>query len=173
MATAALCLVLGACTSAADSSTAPTVGAPSGSASTSPSAGGSPSAAPSGSTAQGATPSRSSSPGASPSGGRSTGPTASATDSPPADALLLSIFESGGKVTPNGQKIDVRVGQQVTLDVTSDRDDAIHAHIGGDGYELAVTAGVPTTGSFTLDSAGSFEVESHELEKVIVILNAR
>jgi hypothetical protein len=67
----------------------------------------------------------------------------------------------------------VRVGQQVTLDVTSDRDDEIHAHIGGDGYELEVKAGVPTTGSFTLDSAGSFEVESHKLEKVIVILNAR
>jgi heme/copper-type cytochrome/quinol oxidase subunit 2 len=82
-------------------------------------------------------------------------------------------LESGGKVTPNGQKINVRVGQQVTLEVTSDRDDQIHAHIGGDGYELEVKAGVPTTGSFTLSSAGSFEVESHKLEKVIVILNAR
>jgi hypothetical protein len=32
---------------------------------------------------------------------------------------------------------------------------------------------VTAKGSFTLDSAGSFEVESHHLEKIIVILNAR
>ena len=31
----------------------------------------------------------------------------------------------------------------------------------------------PARGSFTLDSPGSFEVESHHLEKIIVILNAR
>ncbi|GAA1435406.1 hypothetical protein GCM10009616_32440 [Microlunatus lacustris] len=57
--------------------------------------------------------------------------------------------------------------------MTSDTDDEIHAHTAGEGYELAVTAGQPATGSFTLTSAGSFEVESHHLEKVIVILNAR
>ena len=28
-------------------------------------------------------------------------------------------------------------------------------------------------GSFTIDSPGSFEIESHHLEKIIVILNAR
>lgn len=28
-------------------------------------------------------------------------------------------------------------------------------------------------GEFTIDSLGSFEVESHHLEKIIVILNAR
>ena len=87
-------------------------------------------------------------------------------------ALVVDITIAGGKVTPNGQKVPVKVGQQVTLRVTSDEDDEIHAHTGGDGYELEVPAGKPTTGSFTLTSAGSFEVESHHLEKIIVILNA-
>jgi hypothetical protein len=59
------------------------------------------------------------------------------------------------------------------LNVTSDTDDEIHAHIGGDGYEMQVSAGKKATGSFTLTSPGSFEVESHHLEKTIVILNAR
>lgn len=90
-----------------------------------------------------------------------------------ADALTVDITLAGGEVTPNGKKLDVRVGQQVVLNVTSDEDDEIHAHTGGDGYELEVEAGVPATGTFTLDSAGSFEVESHHLEKVVVILNAR
>jgi hypothetical protein len=88
-------------------------------------------------------------------------------------ALRIDITIAGGDVTPNGQKLDVAVGQEVVLNVTSDEDDGIHAHTGGDGYELAVRAGEPATGSFTLTSAGSFEVESHHLEKVIVILNAR
>jgi hypothetical protein len=90
-----------------------------------------------------------------------------------ADALTVAITETDGDVLPNGQKLDAKVGQQVVLQVTSDRDDEIHAHTGGDGYEPEVKAGVPATGTFTLDSAGSFEVESHHLEKVIVILNAR
>jgi hypothetical protein len=96
----------------------------------------------------------------------STGPTT-------ADELTVTITEAGGQVTPNGQKLDARVGQQVVLEVTSDQDDEIHAHVGGDGYELEVKAGEPARGTFTLDSAGSFEVESHHLGKVLVILNAR
>ena len=97
----------------------------------------------------------------------------STVESPPGDELIITVTESGRDVSPSGQKLDARVGQQVVLEVISDRDDVIHAHTGGDGYELEVSAGVPTTGTFTLDSAGSFEVESHELEKVIVVVNAR
>jgi hypothetical protein len=107
-------------------------------------------------------------------------PAASPTSVPPSPpslnpgyALTVNIVISKGKTTPNGEKINVRVGQEVILNVTSDTDDEIHAHIGGEGYELPVQAGTPAKGSFTLDSPGSFEVESHHLEKIIVILNAR
>ena len=34
-------------------------------------------------------------------------------------------------------------------------------------------AGEPTTGSFVAADTGSFEIESHHLEKVIAILNVR
>jgi hypothetical protein len=91
----------------------------------------------------------------------------------PEYALTVNIVIFKGKTTPNGEKINVRVGQKVILTVISDTDDEIHAHIGGEGYELPVQAGTPAKGSFTLDSPGSFEVESHHLEKIIVILNAR
>ncbi len=89
------------------------------------------------------------------------------------DPLTVDVTIAGGDVSPNGQKLDVAVGQEVVLNVTSDEDDEIHAHTGGDGFELEVEAGQPATGRFTLAGAGSFEVESHHLEKVIVILNAR
>lgn len=90
-----------------------------------------------------------------------------------ADTITLDIAIAAGKVTPSGQKIDARVGQRVVENVTSDVDDEVHAHIGGDGYELAVKAGVPTSGGFTLTSPGSFEVESHHAGQIIAILNVR
>jgi cytoskeletal protein RodZ len=115
---------------------------------------------------------------ATPSATASASPTtSSATSSPatssPADQVTIDITIANHQVDPNGKKIDVQVGQQIVLKVTSDTDDEIHAHTGGDGYELAVTAGKKVTGSFTLTSPGSFDVESHHLEKTIVILNAR
>ena len=88
-------------------------------------------------------------------------------------ALTINIEIARGKTVPNGKKINVRVDQEVILNVISDTDDEIHAHLGEKDYELAVQAGKPAKGSFTLDSPGSFEVESHHLEKTIVILNAR
>ena len=99
--------------------------------------------------------------------------TSSPATSSPADQVTIDITIANHQVDPNGKKIDVQVGQQIVLNVTSDTDDEIHAHTGGDGYELAVTAGKKVTGSFTLTSPGSFDVESHHLEKTIVILNAR
>ena len=87
--------------------------------------------------------------------------------------LTINITIANGKTIPNGEKINVRVGQKVILNVTSDTDDEVHAHIGGSGYELPVQSGTPAKGEFTIDSPGSFEVESHHLEKIIVILNAR
>jgi hypothetical protein len=90
------------------------------------------------------------------------------------DPVVVDITIADGRVTPNGEKVAVAVGQEVELNVTSDVDDEIHAHTDdADGYELEVKAGVPTTGRLTVSSAGSFEVESHHLEKIIVILNVR
>jgi heme/copper-type cytochrome/quinol oxidase subunit 2 len=87
--------------------------------------------------------------------------------------LTINIVIAKGKTIPSGEKIDVRVGQKVIMNVISDSDDEIHAHTDGAGYEMQVQAGRPTKGSFTIKSPGSFEVESHHLEKIIVILNAR
>jgi hypothetical protein len=114
--------------------------------------------------------------GASPSpSAASSAPASSAPESPSASAsgLTIDITIAGGKVDPNGEKIDVAKGTTVTLNVTSDQDDEVHAHTGGDGYELEVKAGEPATGSFVAADTGSFEIESHHLDKVIAILNVR
>ena len=48
-------------------------------------------------------------------------------------ALTINIEIAGGKTVPNGEKINVRVGQKVILNVISDTDDEIHAHLGERG----------------------------------------
>jgi hypothetical protein len=90
-----------------------------------------------------------------------------------ADAVTITITIKDGQVTPNGAKINVRQGQTVIERVTSDADDEIHAHTGGDGYELEVKAGQEATGRFVAGDVGSFEVESHHLGKIIAILVVR
>ena len=89
------------------------------------------------------------------------------------NAVTIDITLSNAQVDPNGKEIDVRRGQTIVLNVTSDEDDEIHAHIGDSGYELEVKGGKTTRGEFVVSDPGRFEVESHNLEKVIVILNVR
>jgi len=87
--------------------------------------------------------------------------------------VTIDITISGGKVSPNGRKVDVAVGQKVILNVRSDVDEEIHAHGAGDGFQLEVTAGKPAMGSYVATDPGRFVVEAHHLEKVIAILNVR
>ena len=74
---------------------------------------------------------------------------------------------------PDREEIDVPVGQAVILNVKSDIDDELHAHMGLDGYALTVSAGQRTAGGFRMRAPGSSVVESHHLGKTIVILNVR
>jgi len=90
-----------------------------------------------------------------------------------ADVVTLDISIKDDQVSPNGEKVNVAKGQTVKMTVTSDSDDEIHAHTGGEGFELEVMAGKPAVGEFVASEAGSFEVESHHLEKIIVILVVR
>lgn len=76
-----------------------------------------------------------------------------------------------GKVDPSGKKVDAKVGDTITFVITSDHDDEVHIH--GIDVEIEVKAGETVTHEVTLDTSGSFEVESHHPAKVILILNVR
>jgi hypothetical protein len=112
---------------------------------------------------------------AAPGGGSSATSAASASTSTSsaAKAVVIDITIANRQVTPSGEKLNLSRGQTVIMHVTSDMDDEIHAHTGGDGYELEVSAGKPATGSFVVSDSGSFEIESHHLNKIIAILNVR
>ncbi|HET7476490.1 MAG TPA: hypothetical protein VFJ97_10790 [Dermatophilaceae bacterium] len=96
---------------------------------------------------------------------------ASSTPATSSDAVTIKITIADGNVNPNGQRIDIARGQTVVLEVTSDGDDEVHAHLPGDELEFEVPAGVPTTGRLVASQRGRFEVESHHLEKIILVVN--
>jgi hypothetical protein len=69
-----------------------------------------------------------------------------------------------------GSRVEnVKLGDHVVLRLVSDTDETYHVH----GYDLEqkVAAGVEAQFEFTADKAGDFEVESHNTEKVYVVLH--
>lgn len=110
-------------------------------------------------------------------------PTTSATSEPaptatepaePAEpeGVVVDVTIADGEVTPQGDRVEVEVGEPVTLRVTSDEADEIHVHSDPE-HSLDVEAGTPGELTFTVDRPGQVAVESHHLEVTIVQLVAR
>ena len=84
--------------------------------------------------------------------------------------MIIDIFEDNGEITPDDAKVvKVGVGQEIQLNVTSDADDEIHVHSDPE-HEFEVKAGEDQKFTFTIDSPGTYDVESHELEVTLVKL---
>jgi glucose/arabinose dehydrogenase len=97
--------------------------------------------------------------------------TPSATPSPSPSGpteVAISVTVADGQVSPPPSRVAVPLGSPVALTVASDVADEIHVH----GYELEepVRAGGSVTIRFTADTAGLFEVETHETEKLLLQL---
>jgi plastocyanin len=88
-------------------------------------------------------------------------------DKPP---VIVEITEDAGQITPDdGHAVEVSVGQEVQLNVSSDADDEIHVHSDPD-HEYEIKAGADESYSFTIDSPGVYPIESHGLDITIVKL---
>jgi len=63
----------------------------------------------------------------------------------------------------------VAVGSDVTVNITNpDAADEFHVH--GIDLEQSVDAGVTATFNFVADTPGTYEIESHETEEVLVVI---
>ncbi|MGD9958050.1 hypothetical protein [Nocardioides sp.] len=82
---------------------------------------------------------------------------------------VIDVTITGDSVTPNGERVEVPKGQDVTLKVTADEAGEIHVHSSPE-QELEYDAGTTTLTITDLDQPGIIDVESHSLEKVIVQL---
>lgn len=111
------------------------------------------------------------------SGGDSTGG-ASASKSPSGGAssddraVEIEVEIEHGQVTPDGKRIDVKMGQPIRFDVDSDAEDELHVHSVPD-HEFEVKAADNQHFQFTLNKPGVVEVELHHLGDVVATLAAR
>lgn len=87
------------------------------------------------------------------------------------DGVAVDIAVKNGKVTPRGDRVEVKIGQQVTLRVTSDAHDTIHVHSQPE-QEFEIGKG-KVEKSFTIDTPGQIAVEAHHLGVTIVQLVVR
>lgn len=84
-------------------------------------------------------------------------------------SLLITV--TGSTVTPKPTRVDLAVGATLTLVVTSDHDDQLHAH--GFDVEAKLTAAKPTTIVLTGRDPGVFEVETHHPALTLVTVAVR
>jgi hypothetical protein len=94
-------------------------------------------------------------------------PTTSASSTPAAD-VTATITIAGGKVTGGIQTINAKAGQTIMITATSDATEEVHIH--GYDKELELTPGKPASVTFTADTKGSFEIESHKTDKLLAKL---
>lgn len=80
----------------------------------------------------------------------------------------MSIRLFGGLPADGVKSIRAQRGQTVRLVGSSDTEDSLHVH----GYDktLELHPGQTTTMSFVADVSGSFEIETHESEKLVAQL---
>lgn len=90
---------------------------------------------------------------------------------PDQDPVTVQVTFQDGEVTPSGERVELAVGQELDLEVTADEPGEIHVHSDPE-QELEYPAGTKT---FTLDfdRPGQIEVESHDLDVVILQLEVQ
>ena len=84
----------------------------------------------------------------------------------------IDMTFEGEDVTPNGDRVDVQVGQPIEFVVKADAEGEIHVHSDPE-HEFEYGSGTTTLAPFTIDKPGIVEVESHTLEKTIVQLEVK
>jgi hypothetical protein len=80
----------------------------------------------------------------------------------------IEITFSNGTVTPNGERVKVGVGQPIELVVKADTGGEIHVHSSPE-QEFEYSEGTNTL-PLKIDKPGVVDVESHDLDQVIVQL---
>jgi hypothetical protein len=83
----------------------------------------------------------------------------------------IKITFLGDTVKPNGERVEAKVGEKIELAVTADAPGEIHVHSTPE-QSFEYTEGTETF-TITIDKPGIVDVESHELEQIIVQLEVR
>jgi plastocyanin len=90
----------------------------------------------------------------------------------PSEEVVVDIAVKDGKVKPQGDRVEMKVGQKVTLRITSDARETIHVHSEPE-HTYEISAGDDVEESFTIDAPGQVAVEAHHLGVTVVQLVVR
>ena len=90
------------------------------------------------------------------------------TKRPTPAGTTVDITIKDGKVTPNGERVKVGLGETVTLRIDADTAGEIHVHSTPE-QKLEFAKGTSTK-TLTIEQPGIVDVEEHALEQVIVQL---
>jgi hypothetical protein len=91
---------------------------------------------------------------------------------PPAAPLVVEVTIAKGQVTPANATLQARVGQPITLRVTSDATDELHVHSSPD-HKFQIAAAPDQTFQFKVDVPGTVEVELHHLDRTIATIQVQ
>ena len=100
-----------------------------------------------------------------------TSSTPSGGSSSSSEPVQVSVTRDGGTFTPNGERVDLAVGQTLDLTITSDVAGEFHVHSTPE-QEIEYDAGT-SEHEITIDRPGVVEVESHEPASVVLQLEVR
>lgn len=83
--------------------------------------------------------------------------------------LVIDVDIRGGDVSPTNQRLDARVGETITVLVTSDSVDELHVHAVPE-HSFAVEPAAAQEFRFSVDVPGQVSLELHELGKTVATL---
>lgn len=87
-------------------------------------------------------------------------------------APVLDVTIADGTVTPTNAELSARVGEPITIDVTSDTADELHVHAVPE-HEFEVKPAAGQHFRFTVDVPGRVEVELHHLNRTVAVIQVR
>ncbi|MBS2936926.1 hypothetical protein KDN32_04105 [Nocardioides sp. J2M5] len=87
------------------------------------------------------------------------------------EAVEITVTREGDTFTPNGERVELAIGQTLDLTITSDVAGEFHVHSTPE-QEIAYEEGT-STHEITIDRPGVVEVESHEPPQVVLQLEVR
>ncbi|MCR4513843.1 hypothetical protein [Aeromicrobium sp. 50.2.37] len=103
----------------------------------------------------------------------SASPSAAASAEASADpGVVVDVTLTADGPEPQGERVEVKVGEPITLNVTAEVADEVHVHSDPE-VSIDVEAGDETSRTFTIDRPGQVAVESHATHAVIVQLVVR
>lgn len=92
-------------------------------------------------------------------------------DKPRPEGPFADITFEGESATPNGERIDLGVGEELTLRISSDREGELHVHSTPE-QEISFPAG-QSERKLVIDQPGVVDVEDHESGLVLLQLEVR